>query len=463
VKSRDLVLRNGSRIVVIGAGPAGVFFADRAMELARKRGLDISIQLFDGKDFTQSGPKGCNLCAGVISETLVNNLKSRGIVLPEEKVQRKIDGYYLQMRAGGFELKHPQHAQRIMTVYRGNGPRVSSQSENVSFDDYLLEGVLKKGPTVIKKPVKQILLPKENGDRVRIIFGIDKHESTIDADLVVGAFGLITHMMDMMKNLNFGYRPPRMLNAQNIEIGLEQEYIEKHFGNNIFAFNWSTSKGMLVAGIIPKRDYITVNLIGEKDMRKNEMLEFLDLFVTHKLLPANWNRNVNMCHCSPRIAVSAAKKPYTNRLVIIGDASCSRYYKNGIESAFVTAQIAAQTAFNIGISESAFKRGYFKSIKKVIIRDNYYGRILFRLNDFVTGHNFLSKVLLRMVMDEEKRSKSSHMRSVLWNMYTGNIPYKSIFINLLHPRLQCNAFATIMKMSILHFLSSGRRSKSRNR
>jgi flavin-dependent dehydrogenase len=458
-----MVLRNGSRIVVIGAGPAGVFFADRAMELARKRGLDISVLLFDGKDFTQSGPKGCNLCAGVISETLVNNLKSRGIVLPDEKVQRKIDGYYLRMRAGGFELKHPQHAQRIITVYRGNGPRESSQSENVSFDDYLLERVLEKGPTVMNKPVKHILLPKDNGDRVRIIFGIDKHESTIDADLVVGAFGLSTHMMDMMKNLNFGYRPPRMLNAQNIEIGLEREYIEKHFGNNIFAFNWSTPKGMLVAGIIPKRDYITVNLIGEKDMRKNEMLEFLDLFVTHKLLPANWNRNVNMCHCSPRIAVSAAKKPYTNRLVIIGDASCSRYYKNGIESAFVTAQIAAETALTIGISESAFKRGYFRSIKKVIIRDNYYGRILFQLNDFVTGHNFLSKVLMRMVMDEEKRNKSSHMRSMLWNMYTGNTSYKVIFMNLFNPRLQWNALLSILEVSILHLQSLRPHFKAKHR
>ena len=463
MNSRDLVLRNGSRIVVIGAGPSGVFFADRATELARKRGLDISIQLFDGKDFTQSGQKGCNLCAGVISETLVNNLKSRGIVLPDEKVQRKIDGYYLQMRAGGFVLKHPQHAQRIVTVYRGNGPRVSNQSENVSFDDYILERVLQKGPTVINKPVKNILLPQKSGDRVGIIFGIDKNESTIEADLVVGAFGLSTHMMDMMKSLNFGYRPPRMLNAQNIEIGLGRDYIEKHFGNNIFAFNWSTPKGMLVAGIIPKRDYITVNLIGEKDMRKNEMLEFLDLFVTHKLLPANWNRNVNMCHCSPRVAVTAAKKPYTDRLVIIGDASCSRYYKNGIESAFVTAQIAAETALTMGISESAFKRGYFSSIKKVIIRDNYFGRVLFKLNDFVTGHNFLSKVLLRMVMDEENRSKSSHMRSVLWNMYTGNIPYRAIFMNLLRPRLQWAAFATIVQMSILHFLPTGHRSKSKNR
>ena len=162
-------------------------------------------------------------------------------------------------------------------------------------------------------------------------------------------------------------------------------------------------------------------------------------------------------------SVSSAKKPYADRLVIIGDANCSRYYKNGIESAYVTGQVASETAFNVGISETAFQKEYIRPIKKMIIRDNYYGRILFQLNDFVTGHTFLSKVLLRMVMEEEKRRKNTNIRSLLWNMYTGNIPYRAIFMNLLHPRLQWNAFVAIMKMSILHFLSSGRRSKSRNR
>ncbi|MCK5093087.1 MAG: hypothetical protein KAR18_00085, partial [Spirochaetes bacterium] len=98
--AEDLFLKDGSKIAVIGAGPAGAFFADFAMHRARERRLNLSITLFDGKDFTQSGPKGCNLCAGVISETLIDRMCSIGIVLPEEKIQRKIEGYYLRLKTG---------------------------------------------------------------------------------------------------------------------------------------------------------------------------------------------------------------------------------------------------------------------------------------------------------------------------------------------------------------------------
>lgn len=141
----DLRLQNGAKIAVIGAGPAGTFFADFASQLAEERGFRVSITLFDGKDFTMEGPTGCNLCAGVISETLVKRLEERGIVIPDERVQRRIEGYHLWGRAGGLLLRHRKGEKRITTVFRGNGPRFSGQSGNISFDDYLLERVKRKG------------------------------------------------------------------------------------------------------------------------------------------------------------------------------------------------------------------------------------------------------------------------------------------------------------------------------
>ena len=41
---------------------------------------------------------------------------------------------------------------------------------------------------------------------------------------------------------------------------------------------------------------------------------------------------------------------------MIGDASISRTYKNGIESAFDTARLAAHTIFERGFSEEDFKK-----------------------------------------------------------------------------------------------------------
>lgn len=453
--AEDLFLEDGSKIAVIGAGPAGAFFADFAMHRARETGLNLSITIFDGKDFTQSGPKGCNLCAGVISETLIDRMCSRGIILPEEKIQRKIEGYYLRLKAGEFLMKHPLSEKQITTVFRGNGPRLSSQGKNVSFDDYLLKHVRQKGLKVFNRPVKQIQLPLNPREPVRVIYGIGKEESIFEADLVVCAFGLSSNMMKMMQNLNFGYRPPRTLSAMNVEIFLSKDFIQEHFGNNIYVYSWSTARGMRVANIIPKKDYITVNLIGKRDMKKEDLLEFLKLFIVHKKLPDNWRWSDRLCRCYPKVAVTSAKKPFTHRLVIIGDASCSRYYKNGIESAFVTAQIAADTAINYGVSESAFKKGYFRCVKKIIVRDNFYGRVLFKINDLVSGSTFLSKIMLNVAADEVNHGKNTHMRSVLWNMYTGNIPYRTILLKFLNPVLQWKLTIGTIKLIFVNIFCRG--------
>ena len=67
---KDHILKDGSKIAIIGGGPAGSFFAHFAQKWSIQKGIDVSVTIFDGKDFLQRGPKGCNLCAGVIAESL---------------------------------------------------------------------------------------------------------------------------------------------------------------------------------------------------------------------------------------------------------------------------------------------------------------------------------------------------------------------------------------------------------
>ncbi|MEW5815116.1 MAG: hypothetical protein AB1798_06930 [Spirochaetota bacterium] len=449
----SLSLKNGSTIVIIGAGPAGTFFADFALDIVRSKGLNISIILFDGKDFTKSGPKGCNLCAGVISETLVERLKARGIVLPGEKVQRKISGYYIHGRAGSFLLSHPQNESRITTVFRGNGPRQSGRETNVSFDDYLLEHVRNKGLQLIRKSVKRVELPQDPKAPIRVIYGTGDEETVLESDLVVGAFGLSGSMMKKMQDLRFGYRPPDTIRARNMEIRLGGDFIHKYFSDNIFTYNLSTAKGMRVVSIIPKKEYITVNMIGKKDVKSEELASFLDRLVLRGQLPKNSDWSKSFCGCSPKVATTAAEKPFTNRLVIIGDASCSRYYKNGIESAFITARLAARAAFAWGISDSAFNTGYFKRVKKIIVKDNFYGRILFKINDLVSGSTFLSEVLIKALTNENRYSEMKDIRDVLWNMYTGNIPYKRIFLKFINPALQWELTFTTLQLILTKMVS----------
>src|SRR3990172_5936583 len=91
-----LYLKDKSNIVVIGGGPAGSFFSHFALRLAKEHSRKVDITILDGRDFIQKGPVGCNMYAGVLSETLINKMECEGTVLPKTRVQQEIDGYYLQ-------------------------------------------------------------------------------------------------------------------------------------------------------------------------------------------------------------------------------------------------------------------------------------------------------------------------------------------------------------------------------
>ena len=129
-----LYLKEKSNIVVIGGGPSGSFFSHFALRLAKEHGRKVDITILDGRDFVQKGPVGCNMCAGVLSETLINKMEREGIVLPKIRVQQEIDGYYFLTQERGIPLHHPKpgHKPKIITVFRGNGPpilRVNNQHQ----------------------------------------------------------------------------------------------------------------------------------------------------------------------------------------------------------------------------------------------------------------------------------------------------------------------------------------------
>ena len=90
-KPEKLELKDGSSIAVIGGGPAGSFFTYFALDLANRMGLEIEIDIIEPKDFTCAGPKGCNNCGGIVSESLVQALSTEGIVLPPNVIRRGIE------------------------------------------------------------------------------------------------------------------------------------------------------------------------------------------------------------------------------------------------------------------------------------------------------------------------------------------------------------------------------------
>ena len=436
MNNSSLVLKNGSKIAIIGGGPGGSFFAHFASRYAKEAGIDITIKIYDRKNFCQRGPRGCNMCAGVISENLFNNLEAEGMHIADFCVQRKIEGYCFQTQDDNVVLHHPVpgHIPKIVTVFRGNGPLQSSHEGNISFDDYLLNHVKEQGVEIISDIIKDFKLPARKGEPVKIVYGEGGSKCEFEVDLVVGAFGVNTGMMEKVGNMGFGYQPPKTVRTCQCEITLGREYIEKTFGNNVFVFALGKSD-LKFASITPKADYVTVNLVGRKDLTRNNLINFLDHPTVRKLMPEKWRIPNNFCMCISKIPITYAKHPFADRIVIIGDASISRSYKSGIESAFNMAKMSARTAFKNGVSARSFMNGYFRPAKRLLVRDNFYGIMMLKINDYISSNRKLANRQVKLIKSGNDKQTARQINEILWNMLTGNVPYKEILFKAMNLRL----------------------------
>src|SRR5512145_2335088 len=104
-----LALEDGSRVGVIGGGPAGSLFAQFLLRFAQRMELEVAVDVYEPRDFTEPGPAGCNMCAGIVSESLVQALAIEGINLPASIVQRGIDSYVLHTDGGTLRIDTPLH------------------------------------------------------------------------------------------------------------------------------------------------------------------------------------------------------------------------------------------------------------------------------------------------------------------------------------------------------------------
>src|SRR3972149_10911268 len=89
----DLALEDGSRIAVVGSGPAGSLFTYFLLEMAGRVGIKLAVDIYEPRAFAQPGPVGCNMCGGIISESLVQKLAMDGVDLPPRARPPGIERY----------------------------------------------------------------------------------------------------------------------------------------------------------------------------------------------------------------------------------------------------------------------------------------------------------------------------------------------------------------------------------
>ena len=417
-------LVDGSRVAVIGGGPAGSLFSYFALDLSEMFGIEIKLDLFEPKEFYRPGPAGCNYCGGIISESLVQMLATEGINLPASVVQRGIESYTLHMDIGTVMIGTPAAQKRIAAVHRGAGPAGVQEVKWRSFDGYLQELAVKRGARLIKERVKEV---KWVDGRPRVSV---KGESE-SYDLLVVATGINTGTLKMFAELGLGYRPPRKTKTYICEFHLGEKTIEQALGNSMHVFLLDIPR-LDFAALIPKGDFVTMCLLG-KDIDSTLISSFLDSAEVKSCFPSGWSSTQKSCYCSPALAINGAEKPFADRLVFIGDCGITRLYKDGIGAAYRTSKAAARTAIFSGISAADFRR-HFRPTCRSISFDNQVGKIVFRVTHLIKKMRLSRHGLLRMVSREQSRAAGTGpMSTVLWDTFTGSAPYADVFMRTLNP------------------------------
>jgi flavin-dependent dehydrogenase len=421
--SQPTYLSSESRVAIVGAGPAGAFFA---IELLRRaRALGINADIYDGKNFARKGAPGCNMCAGAVGHRLIQEIERSTAPIPREVIHYEIEGYAVHYQGSAARLSNDP-SKKIYGVYRGAGPVSTEHPDGArSFDQFLLDQAIKLGARHIAQNVHDIDVPATLERRPALRLNSDER---IEYDLVVGAFGVNSQLA---QRLLYGYVPPPTWKTCVIEARVSPEFQREKLHNMIHFFVLKQPDIRYVA-LIPKGEHVTITAIGEDvDVAVAERL-LRDSYM-RDYLPHDWKLD---CHCHPRVALGAARLPYSERFVIIGDASDSRYLKNGVESALVTARLAVDCVINHGVTSRDFEKHFWRPCNRVFGRDNIYGRMLFEIYDRIFPHPLLAPVYFAVLRSERKlRKPGALLSNALLAAFTGDQSYKRILLSALNPRL----------------------------
>ena len=423
-RNPELRLDNGSRVAVIGGGPAGSFFSYFLLTMAGQAGLDIAVDVYEPRDFSQPGQSGCNKCGGIIYGSLVQSLATDGISLPSSVVQQGIGGYTFHTDEGSVRIKPPSEEKRIASVRRGAGPCGVALSLAASFDGFLLTLAEGKGARILRERVTEAVMIEGRP------LVTTKSGRTEEYDLLAGALGVNSPDLRLFAGWGTGYAPPATTRTHITEILLGNDAIDKCLGDTMHVFLLDIPR-LAFAAIIPKGEYATVCLLG--DGIDQEMVDsFFRRPEVMRCFPSGWAPAGAQCRCFPSVTLGGAEGAYGDRFVMIGDCYVSRRYKDGIGSAYRTAKSAAQTAFMTGISGRDFHRHY-RPVCDAIVNDNRFGKAVFGATNLIKRSSFLRRGVMRMTNAEQSGFASPRMSGVLWDTFTGNESHRNVFFRTLQP------------------------------
>jgi flavin-dependent dehydrogenase len=396
------------------------------MKLAKEKGIDLEIHLFDPKHFDQVGHAGCNLCAGLITSSVVQKLIDEGINLQEGILQRPVRGFLLST-AGGEERFYALKGQRLYSVFRGGGPHGSVVKPAGSFDLILAKKAVSQGAAFHPTRVTSVARKHGPNGSLWLLGTVDR--DAYEMDFVVGAFGVNSNAGLLIEQIGFGYKRPAIETAFQAEFELDEEFIDRVYRNMVVLFDFGL-KQVRLAALIPKRKFVTLTMLGDSPGWP-ALTWFLRQPKVSQFIPHASATHGSACACKPVMTISKAKNPVTDGLLMVGDAHVSRYYKNGIGSAFITAEHAAR-AILAGVDARTLRKHYVAPCRKRFYQDNRIGKVLFKMNDIIVRSPFHASTHLECAT-KGSTTGGKILNRAIWGLFTGETPYKRIALSFLHP------------------------------
>ena len=411
-------LQNGSRVCIIGGGPAGSFSALHLLKLAQEHGIHLDVLIFEPRDFCAgAGRESCKGCAGILSAGMVRNFSALGITLPPQVIQAELRAYVVHVYGQVTAIEQPDPQRRILSVYRGTGPRIHQGEPCTSFDGYLLSQARERGAQLV--PHRARLVEWDQGPVVQTA-----HES-FRADLVVLAAGVNSRSpLDPA----FGYQPPATAVMAQEEIPRPENWPDY----KVAGF-FGQPKGVAFGAIVPKGPYLNVSLLGQEETASDAVRRFYEnqkealgrFFLTSPQ---------SLCSCTARIAVGPARAYFGDRWVAVGDAAVSRLYKDGIYSAFLTSGAAMRAAVEEGIAREDWQHAYSPFCRRMA-KDNGYGELLFKLSLLAMQNSLVARACVECIRTEANWPVDRRIFArIMWGMLTGDEAYRDLFWLAFKPR-----------------------------
>jgi flavin-dependent dehydrogenase len=472
--SGSVQLAEGATVAVIGGGPAGAFFALELLRQARDASRKIKVCIFERRSSTPNTPPGsrtplqtasatlsgaapgappcwlgCNYCAGGISPRLYDLLRTLNLQIPPEVIQSRVQSITIQGFWKNIEIEVPPH-RRMLSVFRGSRPTAIPNKVH-SFDSFLLDQAIAEGAELIPAQVVDVTRGQSGFPVIEFRKGGDSGEalSRLTVDFCVFACGVNEHgcgatkanpMLAAAMRLMPGFKPPANRRTLIFELAARPE-IPALLRDSIFFVEYGSRKVPLeMCSIVPKRECITVVLIGEAVDRisapaENRELvhEFLRLPHIRRLLSPVAELHP-VCLCSPRMVVGVAQRPYGYRVSAVGDLVASRLYKDGILSAHHTARALVEAMLQCGVDSAGLRAGYASTLGH-FRRNTRYAGLVFFIHRLFFSSSVLSRVLYQAVIGERKTTPAYHrqLEGILWRIASGDDEYGQILRYMFRP------------------------------